>query len=350
MKKNNLLILILILVAIIVGCKPTISSEEVDLDIAANTESTISDYLPFMEDTIYDYTGIGNEFAEQRVYFEFIEGNKVQLKIINPATNVVTVLENSEGILTETYFEGEFYHIENLINVKGGQNNILLKEPLVLGNSWTTPDGYTRSITGIDVEVKTPMDTLEALEVTTDLGEDKTQKQYYARDIGMVASIYEDKNGKVETLLKSMEKGPLKNTLELFYPSNLEIETLYTMGDFDFYTNDSIEVILEDLMKNPPSTDFMSIIPDSATINSIKLDRVSWTLRVDFSQELLTDMNAGSSLETEILRSLVNILGRFYDVEKIYISIEGKPYESGHYALADDEYFNVDIEGIELYE
>ena len=349
MKKNNLLILIFIIAVIAVGCKPTAVSEKVDMDNLSNPELTISDYFPFIADTIYDYEGIGNEFAEQKVYFEYIEDDKAQLKIINPATNMVKVLEYGDGALTEIYYEGEFYHIENLLNIKDEQSNVLIKEPLIVGNSWTTPDGYNRSITGLDVEINTPMDSFEALEVTTDLGEGKIQKHYYARDIGMVANVYEDGHGKVETLLKSMNNESLKTAIEIYYPLNSEINTVYTMGNIDFYTNQSLAKLLENLMKNPPSNDLMSILPDAATINSIKLDRITWTLKVDFSEELLTDMNAGSSLETEILKSIVNTLGRFYDVENVYISVGGKPYESGHYAITDDEFFRVNVEEIEMY-
>ena len=55
----------------------------------------------------------------------------------------------------------------------------------------------------------------------------------------------------------------------------------------------------------------------------------------------------GSALETEILKSIVNTMGKFYDVENVFISIDGKPYESGHYSLKEKESFKVDTEGIE---
>ena len=349
MKNKIFITIIIVLLLIIVGCNTTLGTKEVDMGNTADLVLTISDYFPFKENLIYEYEGIGNEFAEQKIYFEFIEDNKAQLKIINPATNVVKVIEQGDDFIREIYYEGEFYHIENLLNTKGQQDNVLLKEPLVLGNSWTTADGYKRSITALDKEITTPMDSYKALEVTTDFGEARSQKHYYVADIGMVASIYEDDSGRVETLLKSMTNLPLKHNIELYYPSNSDIKTVYTTSTIDFYTNQSIEKLLEDLMKNPPSSDLMPVIPSSAVINSIKLDRTNWSVRVDFSIELLTDMNAGTSLETEILKSIVNTLGRFYDVENVYISVDGKPYESGHYGLVDDEFFRVDVDALEIY-
>ncbi len=53
--------------------------------------------------------------------------------------------------------KGEFYHVENMLDINGETNNILLKEPLEVGNSWTTPEGYTRSITSIKEDIKTPL-------------------------------------------------------------------------------------------------------------------------------------------------------------------------------------------------
>lgn len=349
MKKNNLLILILIFVLTIVGCKPTLGTEEVDVDEITNPVLTVSDYFPFMENKIFDYEGIGNEFAEQKVYFEFIEDNKAQLKIMNSATNVVRIIEYVDGQLREIYNEGEFYHIENILEFNEEQSNIILMEPLEVGNSWTTPDGFNRSITGLDVDIETPMDSFEALEVTTEFADGATEKQYYVRDRGMVASIYEDRDYTVETLLKSINDGPLVFDIELYYPLYSDIKTVYINDKVEFYTNQNVEKLLEDILKNPPNDDLISVIPDTSVINSIKLDRSSWTLRVDFSEELLRDMNVGSSMETEILKSIVNTLGRLYDVGNVYISIEGQPYESGHFAIRDDEFFTVDTEEVLEY-
>lgn len=349
MKKKNLFILILVIVVLVVGCKPTLGSEEIGVDNPVTEELTIPDYFPFMENRVFDYEGIGSEFAEQKLYFEFIEDNKAQLKIMNPATNVVKVLEYKEGELREIYSEGEFYHIENMLDLKKEQSDILLKEPLEVGNSWTTVNGLNRSITGLDVDVETPMGSFKGLEVTTEFEEGRTQKEYYVKDIGMMASIYKDGDYVAETLLKSIKNGPFVVDLEAYYPLYSDIKTVYYKDSIDFYTNENIEKLLEDILKNPPSDDLISVIPDSAVINSVKLDRSSWTLRVDFSEGLLTDLNIGSSMETEILKSIVNTLGRLYDVENVYISIEGQPYESGHYAIRDYEYFTVDTEGIQEY-
>ena len=126
-------------------------------------------------------------------------------------------------------------------------------------------------------------------------------------------------------------------------------DRVYIEQDIEFGTNESIEDILENVMKNPPSDKLIPSISKNTNINKIHLNRESWTLEVDFSKELLTDMNAGSSLEIEILKSIVNTLGKFYDAEKIYITVEGSPYESGHFSIKPGEYFQVDDLGIKEF-
>ncbi len=349
MKKKIILSIILIFVLGIVGCKATVGSGNGDVQPIDNESPIIADYYPFLENTILKYDGIGNEFAEQDAYFEFIEKDRAQIKIINPGTHVVKVLERKDGKLSEVYYEGEFYHIENLLDIKENTENILLKEPLEIGNQWKTPEGYIRKITAIDKSIETPFKTIEALEVTTDFGNGKIQRQYYGKNIGFVASIYEDGDTTIKTLLNSMKESSLEFDIDVFYPLNSDIDTVYVKDRLDFQTNQNLERILEHVMKNPPSDKLMPVMPKSAGINSIKLDKNSWILRVDLKEEFITDSNMGSALETEILKSMVNTLGRFYDVENVYISVDGKPYESGHYSLKEQESFKVDIEGIKEF-
>jgi spore germination protein GerM len=72
-------------------------------------------------------------------------------------------------------------------------------------------------------------------------------------------------------------------------------------------------------------------------------------VKVDFSDELLDHMNIGTAMESEVLKSIVNTFGKFYDAEKVYISVNGRPYESGHFALRNEDGFLVDTEEIEKF-
>ena len=303
---------------------------------------TIKDYYPFKENIKMEYEGIGNEFAEQETFFEFIEGNRAQLKIFNPGTVIVKVLEYDNGELREVLTEGEFYHIENMLDINSEKSNIILKEPLKVGNSWNTSEGYKRTITGVDVNIETPYKEFKALEITTELGEGRKQMDYYVVNIGQVASIYKDGDFEVKTVLKKIEKEPYETEVILYYPLYEDIETVYLNRDIKFSTNGDIKKILESNLKDPKTDKLIPTLSKNTRINSVEFDRGNRLVKVDFSGELLTEMNAGSSLEDKILNSIVNTLGDYYGVENVYISVEGEPYSSGHFAIREDEYFTVD--------
>ncbi|MBU5312561.1 GerMN domain-containing protein [Tissierella carlieri] len=346
MKKLFSLLLITLLIFSLIGCKQVISKDQSNIKgdekISTKEILTIADYYPFKENTIMDYEGIGNEYAEQKTFIEFVEGNRAQMKIMNPGTVFVKVMEYKDGALTEVFAEGEFYHIENMLNANTNSSNTILKEPLQVGNTWSNDEGSTMEITSLDRKIETPSGTYNALEVTTEFKDGRNQKEYYAKDIGLVARIYNDGEYEVKTLLEEIENSKHEMEILSYYPTSEDIGTAYIEQDMEFGTNDSIEEILANIMKNPPSSKLISPISKNTNINKIHLNRESWTLEVDFSKELLIDMNAGSSLELEILKSIVNTLGKFYDVEKVYITIEGSPYESGHIGIKPGESFSVD--------
>lgn len=284
-----------------------------------------------------------------KLHFEFIEDNRAQLKIFNPGTVVVKVLEYDDGELREIFSEGEFYHIENMLNISSEKTNIILKEPLKVGTSWSTSEGYKKSVTGLDVTVETPYKTFKALEVTTEFGEGRKQLNYYVKGMGLVASIYKDGDFEVKTLLEEVENEPYQMDIRFYYPMEEDIKTAYMDKDIEFNTNGSIKEILEYNIKNPGKKGLIPPISKNTKINSIELDRGNQIVRVDFSKELLSEMNAGSAMEMEIIKGIVNTFGNHYGVEKVYISTEGTPYSSGHFALKEDEFFTVDYTNIEEY-
>lgn len=361
MKKLLYIGLLTVLILSLIGCSSgpeneaaesndEIDEEMIEVDEVETETISIIDYYPFEENLIMDYEGEGIEYAEQTRIVEFIEDNKIQIKIENPGTTFVKVLEYSNGELKEVFGEGEFYHIENMLHSIRNSDNIILKEPLEVGTSWTNQDGDIIEITNLDEEIETPYDKYQALEVTTKFANGASEKRYYAKHVGFVGSLYEDGDFKVKTLLKSRKIEEQVINVEAYYPTSDSVSTKYEEREISFSTNDHIENILENILKNPLSPGLLPSISEDTKINMINLDRNTWTLKVDFSEELLEDMNAGSSYEFEVLRSIVNTLGRFYDVEKVYLTINGDTYESGHISLNEGEYFEINLDGIEKIE
>lgn len=363
MKKVLFSMLFVILIISLIGCAQTVKEEVIipesedikesedmtkaeDVNDISET-STIRDYYPFEKNSLMDYEGKGNEFAEMKRFIEFIDQDSIQIKEMNPGTDFVKVLELKDGILREVFGEGEFYHFENMLDNNRNMDNIILKEPLQVGNSWEDSEGNIVEITDLNKAVETPLKSFRALEVTTNYEDYIVKRDYYVKGVGFVASIYEDGEFKVETLLRSIENKGMETTIKAYYPMSNDIAIRYSNKTIVFNTNDNIKTILEKLFKEPESDKLLPSISKNTTIKSINLNRDTWIVNVDFSKEFKEDMNAGSSYEGIIIDSIVNTLGDFYDSDKVYIAVEGEPYESGHLQLREGEFFEVNTNNAE---
>ena len=67
---------------------------------------------------------------------------------------------------------------------------------------------------------------------------------------------------------------------------------------------------------------------------------------IDLNQAFLTEMNAGSGYESMLLQGIVNTVGQYYYAGKVYITIDNKPYESGHISMKKGEFFTVDVNDV----
>lgn len=350
MKRFMYIILIIALVILSACSSPKMPAESPEIEIQEENLIKAHDLIPFIENTTFVYEGYGNEYASQELFFEYIEGSTAQIKVMNPGTNSVRILQRSTDQIKEIYFEGEFYHIEDMRNVKAIKDVIIIKDPIEVGNSWMVENSYIREITGVGVDIETPYGIISAVEVTTTLDNGTKLINYYKEGIGLVASIYSSDEIEVKTLLKDIIYGPMQRNIRIFYPIDSEqMRTVFTNYTLDFRTNDRLEDIFEGIFKEPVKEGLLGLISPDTSINSIKFDRNTWRVEIDFSKELLPGWNAGSTYELELIKSIVNTLGDFFDTDSVYITIEGKPFESGHMALREGEEFTVDFQGIDEY-
>ena len=310
----------------------------------SGTSSSISSYFSYKPNIKYVFEGKGNEYAAYTVFVDYIVGTKVQLRIDNGGTETVKVMENKNGKLSVILSKSEVYYRENLTNSSIGSPEIILKEPLVKGTTWTLPDKSKRFISNVDVKIKTKLGTYKTIEVTT---KNKSGKilDYYAPNVGLVKSAFL-LNGKEEvssTLAKMGANIPLVQTVQFYYP-NTNLDKVYYIGKkLSFKTNDITKIVFEKAFKAlPAGKNLARVLTPNAKIKSLYLNKDN-AVYVDFSKEFLTEMNAGSGYESLILKSITNTLGVYYGVNKVHITVEGKPYASGHIELKKGEFFKVDL-------
>ena len=133
---------------------------------------------------------MGNEYASYDVYIDYASEDKVQQRVDNGGTVMANVIELKDGKLTKLYSRGEAYYRENLLKLKNDEEEILLMEPLEKGYYLDTKGFKSKNdYRVLSVEIKTPLDTYQAIEVTTESSNDKTM-DYYAKNVGLVKSVF----------------------------------------------------------------------------------------------------------------------------------------------------------------
>lgn len=116
------------------------------------------------------------------------------------------------------------------------------------------------------------------------------------------------------------------------------------------YINKTIEIkdkavataLVNELKKNP-SEDISSALNSDISLNSAKVDSENDTIKLDFSSNFVESQNLGSGPESSTLTAICNTFGDYFDVTKVIITLDGKPYNSGHISMKDGDTFKVDL-------
>ncbi|MGH4052623.1 MAG: GerMN domain-containing protein [Clostridium sp.] len=337
--------------------KVTTPVPKVTTPIVENTDSqvgkvlpTIKDYFSYKENTKYVYEGKGNEYAAKDVSVDYLTGNRVQLRSSNGGTVMGEVLENKNGQLSKIFSRPEFYYREDLTGKPSSKAEVMLKEPLVKGTTWTIADNIKRTISNVDVNITTPSGKYKTIEVTTQ-NKDSKNLDYYAPNVGLVKSLYVAKDMEVSTTLSKIEKNAkITQTVKFYYPNVVEDKLYFVNKELSFNTNDITKSILEKAFKDLPkgNENLGKVLSQNAKIKSLYLNNDNMVY-VDFTKEFVSEMNAGSGYEGMILQCITNTLGSYYGVDRVYITVEGSPYSSGHILMKKGEAFTVNVKNsIEL--
>ncbi|AGA68190.1 sporulation/spore germination protein [Desulfitobacterium dichloroeliminans LMG P-21439] len=310
-------------------------------------EDKFADYLAYQDNTRYVYEGQGNEYASYTTYVDYSTGDRVQLRTNNGGTEMVRVLVLDAGQIIQQLAQGETYYRENLtksskLNSKG---EVLLKEPLTKGTTWTLPDNRKRTITNVDMELSTPSGNYKVIEVTTE-GEDSAVMDYYAPNVGLVKSVFKGTdNYEVTSTLSKLEKStPLVQNVKAYYPNIDDGKIHTTTIQLSFKTNDITKQVFEQEFKKKAANQG-KLIGDNVKIKSLHLNQ-DGRVYVDFTKNLVAEMNAGAGYEGMILQSIANTLGDYYGVSEVNLTLEGEPYASGHVEMKKGEFFKVDHKNV----
>jgi hypothetical protein len=303
----------------------------------------VTDYFPIQENVKLIYEGDGNEFAGYTVINDYTTESLIQQRINNGATEKVMVLQLSAGKLIRCFSQGETYYRLNFLD-RSENPEVLLMEPLQQGTSWTLSDGRIRTITDVSAQVSTPSGSYTAIEVSTIDPQKPIEKtrDYYARSVGLVKSIYSYGQNPEEIITASLKKiehdAELTQMVKFFYPDPETDELIFQEKPVIFHTNDSTQEVLEEAYKNDAVSPVLS---PAAHINSLYLNS-DGLVYLDMNQVFSSEMNAGSGYEGLILQSIANTFGNYFGAQRVVLTVTGEPYRSGHIVMKKGDYLEVD--------
>ena len=341
-------ILAIVLCTLLSACSSNNVLPENKPDITENRtqipEIKVSDYFAYAKDVHMIYKGTGNEYAPYDTYIDYLKDGVVQVRSLNGGTISVIVYKLEDNAVKKVFSQGETYFKYDYTS-SSNQNEIMIKEPIQAGTSWTLDDGASRSITSVDKQIKTPAGDYMALEITTKRT-DSTIRDYYVKNIGLVKSEFSSGNNDVSVTseLEKIENGvPYKHNVSFYFPEFSKDRVVNIDRNVEIFTNEDMKFKFQKELKTIPENSGLSKVlsTNTSVLGSIIDDKNGW-VTVDFSAQFVKEMNAGTSFESMLLKSITNTFGKYYQKDKVVITIEGKLYESGHIMLKQGEYFKVE--------
>lgn len=151
------------------------------------------------------------------------------------------------------------------------------------------------------------------------------------------------------TISNSINSSDTKNTeaianrsVRLFFYDVDSGQTKYTDKTISVNNGALVSAIVNALKK---STDNQyGILDSNIDVRSAKLDKDKDLLTVNFGENFVNNMNLGAGTEASVLQAVVNSLGYNYGVNNVCITVNGKPYSSGHIVKDSNEAFKVNYE------
>lgn len=309
----------------------------------------IQDFFPLDGNARYVYEGIGNEYASYEVFTDYASLDKIQQRVDNGGTVMAQVFQVKDGKVTRLLSKGETYYRENFLDVSSQSEEILLMEPLEKGTSWILEDGRKREIASIDAMVSIPLGTYEAIEVVT-TGENGTTRDYYSEGTGLVKTVFEYDGSEVSSSLKEIENNATRTQLIQFYFPNVDLGKIFIKNkEVPFKTNYITSQVLEEAYKSAIVSNVGEVFTTNTKINKLFLNEDE-QVEIDLNSAFLSEMNAGAQYESMILQSIANTFGNYYGVDDVILTIDGKPYSSGHIEFKEGESIRVNYENTEEIE
>lgn len=134
-----------------------------------------------------------------------------------------------------------------------------------------------------------------------------------------------------------------KEAVKVYYYDVVSDKIVYINTTINVNGNNASELLVDELKKSP-GTDISPSLSSEITLNSSNLDKDKSTITLDLSSNFVSAQNLGGGAESSTLKAITNTFGDYFDVENVVITLDGKPYLSGHILMNEGEAFKVNLE------
>lgn len=306
--------------------------------------SQIYEYFPFKENVLYEYEGEGHIYASYQIYNTFISDNRLQRRL---STDVATynkqteIFEVKDGQLRLINGDTYLYHYENQTANQPEKDMLLLQEPLELGAKWTISGTDTAEITGVDIDITTPVGSFKALEVTSVFTSGYMQKDYYVKNIGLVQTTYSTQSDTpiTSTLAKLTEDTGVSCEYKAYYPIHGTDEISVQSNEIVLNTNyNLIDTVNTILYKGSQDGVYGALLSNGKLID-INFATNTSAILVNFDKEVYDQGYTSEDEESSNLYSIAITLGKLLGVEQVFVQVDGKPYSGIYVKLTEDDAF-----------
>lgn len=320
---------------------------------SAAPEYAISDFLP-KENAYIKYLLLPEQKQSESSYVEFTQEQRgsrylVQRRNISgKSSRNVEIFSCDEDSLRQIYQKKSIPYTHNFLG-ESNMDEILLQSPIAIGTEWEIPSG-SRRISSVNVNVDTPLGRISAIEVSSFYEDGSSLVSYYAAGIGLVAEYEKDESKTLvwgrEIQERELNKGFTQN-IRFFFPDQATQDVKYRTQEIKIEPNIDMRKMFAEKLASVPNKSTLLPLSSSVKINSIKLNKNA--VYVDFSNELVTQMDLPRQIERLLFQSLANTFCEYYDAARLYITIDGDQYISRNVMLLEDDYIIPDSSSSQSY-
>lgn len=266
----------------------------------------------------------------------------IQHRVFSNGSNSpsVTVTACKEGKIVRTLVNDSIGFTYDFLSAKPNTEEVLLQEPIIEGNSWAIPGGI-RTITDCDHIIDVPMGTYRAVEVTAEYDDGTKLVQYYLPDFGLVAEYQYESNALVkqlEAVSQDTDQG-FTQLVRFYFAHPASDSVKYETRSVTFKPNASMGSRFVNQFRTVSSGSGL-IAMEGLSIKSIRRDTKGY-LHVDFDASLTAIVsNVGRATENLMITGITNTFCDYYQTDRLYLTVDGTPYESPYRFLMEGEYFS----------